>query len=182
MATDINKLIEPSSSNMPYFTLTAHKTPEELVEATTRLLTVIKTQPKLLNAFRMEVEISDENVLLRVCLDTKSWYDVYLRTKPRDEAVMIARQYITDTRNKVSSEKDGPSIINLNLELEKEKAYTPCNKAAFHSINLCGKCAPYIIAIFATTLIDLLTFCRIRPQRVRMQSEGANPRFSRGML
>jgi hypothetical protein len=132
---------------MPYFTLTTHKTPKELVEATTRLLTAIKTQPKLLNAFRMEIEISDENVLLRVCLDTKSWYDVYLRTKPRNEAVMIARQYIIDTQNKVSSEKDGPSIVNLNLDLEnldleKEKTYTPCNKTTFHAKNLCGKCAP----------------------------------------
>ncbi|RGB26137.1 hypothetical protein C1646_675032 [Rhizophagus diaphanus] len=103
---------------MPYFTLTAHKTPEELIKATTRLLTVIKTQPKLLNAFCMEVEISDKNVLL-------------------DEVVMITRQYITDTQNKVSSEKDGPSIVNLNLELEKEKAYTSYNRAAFHLANLC---------------------------------------------
>ena len=142
MATNTNKLIEPNSSNMPYFTLTANKTSEDLVEVTTRLLNVINTHLKLLNAYRMEVEISDENVLLRICLDTKLWYDEYLRTKPRDEAVMIAKKYITDTQNKVSSEKDGPSIVNLNPELEKEKAYTLCNRANYHSINLCGKCAP----------------------------------------
>ncbi|CAB4390762.1 unnamed protein product [Rhizophagus irregularis] len=94
---------------MLYFTLTASNTPEELVKAATLLLSTIKEQPKLTNAFRIEVEISNENVLFRVCIDSVSWYDVYLRTKSRTEAVMIA----------------------------KKKAYTPCNRTSFHAKNLC---------------------------------------------
>ncbi|CAG8759566.1 16356_t:CDS:2, partial [Rhizophagus irregularis] len=138
MATTTNKLIEPYSSNMPYFTLTASNTPEELVKAATLLLSTIKKQPKLTNAFRMEVEISNENVLFRVCIDPVSWYDVYLRTKSRTEAVMIAKKYITKTRNKIPPEMDGPSVVNLNCEdLEKRKAYTPCNRTSFHAKNLC---------------------------------------------
>ncbi|CAB4443906.1 unnamed protein product [Rhizophagus irregularis] len=69
MATTTHKLIEPYSSNMPYFTLTASNTSEELVKAATLLLSTIKEQPKLTNAFCMEVEISNENVLFRVCID-----------------------------------------------------------------------------------------------------------------
>ncbi|CAB4487342.1 unnamed protein product [Rhizophagus irregularis] len=96
---------------MLYFTLTASNTPEELVKAATLLLSTIKEQPKLTNAFHMEVEISNENVLFR---------------------------YITEIRNKIPPEMDGPSVVNLNCkDLEKRKAYTPCNRTSFHAKNLC---------------------------------------------
>ncbi|PKC75350.1 hypothetical protein RhiirA1_448827 [Rhizophagus irregularis] len=102
---------------MLYFTLTASNTPEELVKAATLLLSTIKEQPKLTNAFHMEVEISNENVLFRVCIDS----------------------YITEIRNKIPPEMDGPSVVNLNCkDLEKRKAYTPCNRTSFHAKNLCA--------------------------------------------
>ncbi|CAB5369057.1 unnamed protein product [Rhizophagus irregularis] len=97
---------------MLYFTLTASNTPEELVKAATLLLSTIKEQPKLTNAFRIEVEISNENVLFRVLH--------YRNTKQNPPEI------------------DGPSVVNLNCkDLEKRKAYTPCNRTSFHAKNLC---------------------------------------------
>ncbi|PKK80947.1 hypothetical protein RhiirC2_767475 [Rhizophagus irregularis] len=98
---------------MLYFTLTASNTPEELVKAATLLLSTIKEQPKLTNAFRIEVEISNENVLFRVLH--------YRNTKQNPPEI------------------DGPSVVNLNCkDLEKRKAYTPCNRTSFHAKNLCA--------------------------------------------
>ncbi|RIA79790.1 hypothetical protein C1645_745686 [Glomus cerebriforme] len=123
---------------MPYFVLTVANTPDELVKAATLLLSAVKEQPKLTESFRMEVKISDDSVLFRVCLDTVSWYDVYLRDKPRTEAVIIAKEYITATRKTVPPEEDGPFIVNLNCEdLEKNKAYTRCIKSYYHDKSLC---------------------------------------------
>lgn len=56
---------------------------------------------------------------------------------------MIAKKYITEIRNKISSKMDGPSVVNLNCEdLEKRKTYIPCNRTSFHAKNLCSKFAP----------------------------------------
>ncbi|CAG8714292.1 13632_t:CDS:2 [Rhizophagus irregularis] len=121
-------IVGPETSNTPYFTLITTLDPDDLAKASTLLLSAVEARPKLTQAFRLEVKFLQENAQFQICLDPVLWYDVYLRVNPRlDEAVRIAREYVTSIRTQILPEEDGPFVVEYD-EIEKDKAFIPCNK------------------------------------------------------
>ncbi|CAI2168436.1 3128_t:CDS:2 [Funneliformis geosporum] len=123
-----NKIVGPDTSGMPYFTLTANLTPQELASASTALLDAVNSRPKLTQAYRMEVKFLQNSAEFRICLDTVVWYDCYLRVDPDlNKVVEMARKYISTTRREIPPDEDGPFVIDYQ-EIEKEKAYIRCTR------------------------------------------------------
>lgn len=78
-----------------------------MAEASTALLDAIDAQPKLTQAFRMEVKFLQDSAEFRICLYPVAWYDRYLRINPNfSEAVRIARRYVSTTRSEIPSEEE----------------------------------------------------------------------------
>ena len=82
-------IVGPAISNKPYFILSTPIVPEELARSSARLLTTVNAQPKLTQAFRLEVKFLEDRAEFKICLDRVLWYDVYLRIKPLAEAVKL---------------------------------------------------------------------------------------------
>jgi len=79
----------------------------------------------------------DNSAHFRVCLHSTLWFDVYLRQKPVEEAVKIARKYVTDTKLEIPLEEDGLFVVVHN-QLEKDLAFTPCRHATNYIASNCG--------------------------------------------
>jgi hypothetical protein len=143
-------LKSPIDLKEPCFTLDSNLDSTNLVQASQLLLKRLST--KLKQSFRLVVTFSEEKACFRLCLDTSLWFDVYLRTMPDfDEAVKIARQYVTATRLNISPEDEAPFIID-HKETEKEKAFALCSyfpNCRFPKENCCEyECKTIFIFIF----------------------------------
>ncbi|RGB23655.1 hypothetical protein C1646_676963 [Rhizophagus diaphanus] len=112
-------------------------------------------------AFRLEVKFLQENAQFQICLDPVLWYDVYLRINPRlDEVARIAREYVTTTRTQTLPEEDRPFVVEYD-EIEKDKAFIPCNKNMSHNKSQYGE---YFVSHVSSEMQDAykLQFCGSR--------------------
>ncbi|GBC09210.1 hypothetical protein RclHR1_00870001 [Rhizophagus clarus] len=134
MATDMKG---PETLKAPYFTLTTTLKPDDLANASSLLLSTVKSKHKLTQGFRMEVKFLQNTAQFRICLDTVLWYDVYLRMELIDETARVAREYIKNTRMQIFPEDDGPFVID-HKEVEKDTAFIRCNNKGFaHNKQAC---------------------------------------------
>ncbi|CAG8790593.1 10638_t:CDS:2, partial [Dentiscutata erythropus] len=100
--------------------------PSKLAEASNRLLSCLT--PKLKQSYHLVVSFSEEKARFQICLDTSLWFNVYLQNQKMydfTKAINVARQYITNTRLKVSPEDEAPFIVDYK-ETEKDKAFVLC--------------------------------------------------------
>ncbi|CAG8542740.1 1179_t:CDS:2 [Paraglomus occultum] len=119
--------------NEPYFIckVSLNQNPETLARTfssvATQLLEKVKSDKRLTEAYRMEVEFDnyEKVVEFRVSLKTTAWYDVFLQPMDRLEAIKIAKKYTENVMQQFLPEPT-PNKKNNNKELEDFNAFDVC--------------------------------------------------------